>query len=275
MPSIPRFVLTFAASDPTGGAGLQADLLTLASMGCHPLSVVTAVTVQDSHGVRALLPMSAQWITDQARALLEEFPVAAFKLGALGSPENAAAVARIVADFPDVPVVLDPVLASARGDPLSAGSVIGALRELLAPLTTVATPNSVEARRLAAGSGEDLTLEACARRLLGFGCRHVLLTGTHEDTPEVVNTLYSGSGEVREQRWERLPGSYHGSGCTLASAIAARLAGGAGVPDAVREAQEFTWRALAAGYRPGGGQFLPDRFYWARSFGEQFGEQSE
>ncbi len=261
--------MTFAATDPTGGAGLQADLLTLASMGCHPLSVVTAVTAQDTRGVRALLPLSAKWVADQARALLEEFPVAAFKLGALGSPENAEAVARILADFPGVPVVLDPVLASARGDPLSAGSVIDALRELVAPLTTVATPNSVEVRVLTAANADAMTLEACARRLLGFGCRHVLVTGTHEDAPEVVNTLYSATGEVREQRWERLPGSYHGSGCTLASAIAARLAGGAEVPDAVREAQEFTWRALASGYRPGGGQFLPDRFFWARHFGER------
>jgi hydroxymethylpyrimidine/phosphomethylpyrimidine kinase len=162
-----------------------------------------------------------------------------------------------------------PAASRARGDPLSAGSVIDALRNLVAPLTTVATPNSVEVRSLAAGDSGAITLEACARRLLGFGCRHVLVTGTHEDTPEVVNTLYSASGEVREQRWERLPGSYHGSGCTLASAIAARLAGGAGVPDAVREAQEFTWRALAGGYRPGSGQFLPDRFFWARHFGEE------
>jgi hydroxymethylpyrimidine/phosphomethylpyrimidine kinase len=271
MPSLPRFVLTFAASDPTGGAGLQADLLTLASMGCHPLSVVTGITVQDTSGVDALLPMTAQWVTDQARSLLAEFPVAAFKLGALGSPENAEAVARILADFPAVPMVLDPVLASARGDALSAGSVVDVLRELILPRALLTTPNSNEVRKLAAAEGETsaMSLEACARRLLAFGCRHVLVTGTHEDTPQVVNTLYSASGETREQRWERLPGSYHGSGCTLASAIAARLAGGAGVADAVSEAQEFTWRALAAGYRPGSGQFLPDRFFWARSFGGQ------
>ena len=273
MPSLPRFVVTFAASDPTGGAGLQADLLTLASMGCHPLSVVTALTVQDTHGVASVLPTAASWVADQARALLDEFRVDAFKLGALGSPENADAIARILVEHPRVPVVFDPVLASGRGDTLSAGDMVDALRELIAPVATIGTPNSVEVRRLASGGPDAgaLSLEECARRVLALGCHHVLVTGTHEETPEVVNTLYSADGDTCAERWRRLPGSYHGSGCTLASAIAARLAHGAGVREAVHEAQEFTWQALAAGYRPGTGQHLPDRFFWARSFGEPRG----
>jgi len=268
--SLPRFVLSFAATDPTGGAGLQADVLTLASMGCHPLSVATAVTVQDTHGVEGLLPVGARWVADQARLLLDEFPVAAFKLGALGSPENAEAVARAIGEHPRVPVVFDPVLASARGDALSSGNLIDALRELIAPLATVATPNSVEARRLASGRHDapGLELAECARRLIDLGCHHVLITGTHEPGPEVVNTLYGPDGSASAERWQRLPGSYHGSGCTLASAIAARLAHGAGVVEAVREAQEFTWQALSGGYRPGTGQHLPDRFFWARGFAE-------
>lgn len=270
MPSLPRFVLAFAASDPTGGAGLQADLLTLASMGCHPLSVVTAITVQDTHGVASVLPLNPQWVADQARALMDEFHVSAFKLGALVSPENAGAIAKVIAEHPRIPVVFDPVLASGRGDPLSTGNLTDALRELIAPLATIGTPNSVEVRRLAAGDRDAAgsTLAECARRVLELGCRHVLVTGTHETTPDVVNTLYSANGEVREERWERLPGSYHGSGCTLASAIAARLAHGVTLPEAVHEAQEFTWQALAAGYRPGTGQHIPDRFFWARNFGE-------
>lgn len=267
MPSLPRFVLSFAASDPTGGAGLQADMLTLASMGCHPLTVVTAITVQHTAGVDALLPIGAQWVTDQARALLGEMHVSAFKLGALGTPENAEAIARVLATHPDVPVVVDPVLASGRGDALSAGDIVDALREHILPLATIVTPNSIEARRLASrgADADGPALEECARRLLALGCRHVLVTGTHESTPDVVNTLYGNDGAMHADRWERLPGSYHGSGCTLASAIAARLAHGAGMRDAVREAQEFTWQALAAGYRPGSGQYLPDRFFWVRS----------
>ena len=103
-----------------------------------------------------------------------------------------------------------------------------------------------------------------AARLLEAGCDYVLVTGTHEPGEQVVNVLYDAGGVVREDRWPRLPGSYHGSGCTLASAVAAALANGLGVPEAAREAQEYTWQALAAGFRTGAGQAIPDRFYWAR-----------
>lgn len=253
----PRAVLCFAASDPTSGAGVQADLLTLAALGCHPLCAVTAVTVQDSIGVTRVVPMDADVVAAQARCVLEDIPVAAFKLGVLGSAASARAVAAVLAEHPRVPVVLDPVLASARGDELSGEDTIAVLREQLLPLTTIATPNSVEARRLAASS----SLLDCARQWIGMGCRYVLITGTHEAGAEVVNRLYDAHGEVRADRWQRLPRSYHGSGCTLASAIAAALAQGAAVPDAVRKAQEFTWRSLASGFRPGKGQHLPNRFF--------------
>ena len=266
MPSLPPIVLTFAASDPTGGAGLQADLLTLASMGCHPLSVVTALTVQDTRGVEGVLAIDAEWVADQARRLLEDMPVAAFKIGVLGSTENVTAVAEILSDYPDVPVILDPVLASGRGDVLATDDVVEALRELLVPQASIVTPNSIEARRLAeAGDNtEEPGVDECARRLLALGCEYVLVTGTHEATAEVINKLYGEHGVVREDRWQRLPGSYHGSGCTLASAIAAALANGLEMAEAVREAQEYTWQALAGGFRPGMGQLLPDRFFWAR-----------
>ena len=267
----PPIVLSFAASDPTGGAGLQADLMTLASMGCHPLSVLTALTVQDSAGVDSVLPMDAEWVEDQARTLLEDMPVAAFKIGLLGSVENIAVIAEILSDYPDVPLVLDPVLASGRGDQLVDEEMISALRELLLPQTTVLTPNSLEARRLADDEdddGGDPSLIDCARRLIVCGCEYVLVTGTHENTQQVVNSLYGEHGLVRSDAWERLPGSYHGSGCTLASAIAANLANGLSVEDAVRDAQDYTWQALAAGFRPGMGQYIPDRFFWARAAAE-------
>jgi hydroxymethylpyrimidine/phosphomethylpyrimidine kinase len=263
----PPIVLAFAASDPSGGAGVQADLLTLAAMGCHPLSVITALTVQDTSGVEALLAIDSGWVRDQARRVLEDIPVAAFKLGVLGSPENVEAVAEVVSDYPAVPLVLDPVLASGRGDPLASEAVADALRELIIPQATLVTPNSVEARRLC-NFEADATPAQCARHLLAMGCDYVLVTGTHEPSPEVVNTLYDSGGAVREDRWERLPGSYHGSGCTLASAIAAALANGLQLPEAVRDAQEYTWQALANGFRPGAGQTLPDRFFWAREAGK-------
>jgi hydroxymethylpyrimidine/phosphomethylpyrimidine kinase len=244
----PPIVLTFAASDPTGGAGVQADLLTLASLGCHPLSVLTALTAQDSSGVEALLAVEAAWVEKQARCVLADIRVDAFKLGVLGTPENIAVIAAILAEHPQVPVVVDPVLASGRGDALSSEASILAMKEKIFPLASIVTPNSLEAERLGGVGG-----------LLGLGCRFVLVTGTHADTPEVINRLHDASGVLREDRWQRLPGSYHGSGCTLASAIAAGLAKGLEIQTAVREAQAHTWNALERAFRPGAGQFLPNR----------------
>jgi hydroxymethylpyrimidine/phosphomethylpyrimidine kinase len=264
-PAFPPLVLAFAASDPSGGAGLQADILTLASMGCHPLSVVTAITVQDTLGVEGMQALDADWVADQARCLLEDMPVDAFKIGVLGSVEIIAAIAEIVSDYPDVPLVLDPILASGRGDELATDEMRSAMRELLLPQATILTPNSLEVRRLAEVDDDDETsLAACARKLVDLGTEFVLVTGTHEATPQVVNTLYGKDGVVRTDAWARLPGSFHGSGCTLASAIAAMLANGLDLPEAVREAQDYTWQALKKAYRPGMGQFLPDRLFWAR-----------
>lgn len=263
--ALPPIVLAFAATDPSGGAGLQADVMTLASMGCHPLSVVTAITIQDTMGVEEVMALEAEWVADQARCVLEDMPVAAFKIGLLGSSENISAIAEVVSDYPEIPLVLDPVLASGRGDELVTEEMISALRELLIPQTTILTPNSIEARRLTQEDGEDeLDLAECARRLLAMGCEYVLITGTHENTPLVVNTLYGQDGVVRTDRWERLPASYHGSGCTLASAIAATIANGLSISDAVKDAQEYTWQTLKAAFRPGMGQHIPDRLFWAR-----------
>src|SRR5215510_2271299 len=270
MSELPPIVLVFAATDPSGGAGLQADIMTLSSMGCHPLSVVTAVTVQDTTGVDDVNVIEAEWVADQARCVLEDMPVAAFKIGLLGNLEQIAAIAEVVSDYPDTPLILDPVLASGRGDELVTEEMVAALRELLIPQTTILTPNSLEARRLAAEDGDDgdgPALAECARRLIATGCEYVLVTGTHENTPQVVNTLYAQSGVVRTDSWQRLPGSYHGSGCTLASAIAATIANGLEISDAVKDAQEYTWQTLKTAFRPGMGQHIPDRLFWVREEG--------
>lgn len=267
MPDSLPIVLVFAATDPSGGAGIQADILTLSSMGCHPLSVITAVTIQDTMGVEDVLPIDAEWVADQARCVLEDVPVAVFKVGLLGSVEAIAAIAEVVSDYPDIPLVLDPVLASGRGDELASEDMISAMRELLIPQTTLITPNSLEARRLAqddSNENDDPDLNECARRLLNLGCEFVLVTGTHENTVQVVNTLHDQQGVVRTDSWQRLPGIFHGSGCTLASAVAATIANGLGVPEAVRDAQEYTWQTLKFAYRTGMGQLIPDRLFWAR-----------
>lgn len=269
--------MTFSACDPTGGAGMQADLLTITSMGCHAATIVTGYTVQDTAGVQDFVAVDADHVDDQARTILEDMPVAAFKIGVLGDVETVAAVAEIVSDYPDLPVVLDPVLASGRGDVFADDDTLLAIRELLIPQVTLITPNSYEARRLATiedSADQDdaartaISLDAAAAKLIGWGIEFVLITGTHENTTEVVNVLYGEEGDatvmIRSDAWKRLPGSYHGSGCTLASAIASLLATGVDLEDAVREAQEYTWQTLNAAFRPGMGQFIPDRFFWAR-----------
>ncbi|MBW8066393.1 MAG: hydroxymethylpyrimidine/phosphomethylpyrimidine kinase [Ferrovum sp.] len=266
MPAPPA-VLVFAATDPSGGAGLQADLLTLASMGCHPLSVVTGITVQDTTGVEDVLAMDAEWVVDQARCILEDVPVAVFKLGVLGSVEIIAAIAEIVADYPEVPLILDPVLTSGRGDELASEEMLEALRDLILPQTSLVTPNTLELMRLAydeAPEEERPDYARAAMEVLESGCEFVLVTGTHAPGVQVVNTLYGREGVIRSDRWERLPGSYHGSGCTLSSAIAASLAQGLPIPEAVAEAQDYTWQTLKEGYRLGMGQIVPDRLFWAR-----------
>jgi hydroxymethylpyrimidine/phosphomethylpyrimidine kinase len=265
----PPAVLTFAASDPTSGAGLQADILTLASMGCHPLSVITAITVQDTAGVESFYAIDPDWVADQARCILEDMPVAAFKMGVLGSTEIVTLVAEVVSDYPDIPLVLDPVIASGRGDELASDDMICAIRELLVPQSTVVTPNIPELRRLAEDEEGDANLAECAQHLLDSGCEYVLVTGTHDSTPEVVNTLFHRGGILRADTWKRLPGSYHGSGCTLAAALAANLARGLDIADAVYEAQDYTWQALSKAYRPGMGQYIPDRLFWARENGPE------
>jgi len=265
----PPAVITFAASDPTSGAGLQADILTLASMGCHPLSVITAITVQDTAGVESFLAIDPDWVADQARCILEDIPVAAFKMGVLGSTEIVTMIAEVVSDYPDIPLVLDPVLASGRGDEFASDDMVIAIRELLIPQSTVVTPNIPELRRLAEDDEGDMSLADCAQVLLDSGCEYVLVTGTHDSTADVVNSLYHRGGVLRSDTWQRLPGSFHGSGCTLASALAANLARGLDIADAVYEAQDYTWQALSKAYRPGMGQHIPDRLFWARDDGKE------
>lgn len=267
MPDLPPIVLVFAATDPSGGAGLQADIMTLSSMGCHPLSCVTAITVQDTMGVEDVMAIDPEWVADQARTVLEDMPVAAFKIGLLGSIETIASIAEVVSDYPEIPLVLDPVLASGRGDELVTEEMVRGIRELLIPQTTILTPNSLEARRLAvneADENDDPGLDECARRLIASGCEYVLITGTHEHTPQVINTLYNQDGVVRSDSWQRLPANYHGSGCTLASAIATTVANGLSIAEAIKDAQEYTWQTLKAAFRPGMGQHIPDRLFWAR-----------
>lgn len=254
-------ILAFAGHDPSGGAGLQADIEALASQGCHAATVITTLTVQDTRDVSACRPLPAQEVIAQARAVLDDMPVAACKLGLLGSSDNARAIATLLAEYPGLPVVLDPVLGTGGGSPLADAELPATLCEQLLPLTTVVTPNSPEARRLAPAAD---TLADCAAALLQHGAGAVLVTGTHEDTALVENRFFSDD-QVETFNWERLPHSYHGSGCTLAATLTGMLAHGLEPFEACHEAQEYTWNALRHGFRPGNGQHLPDRLFWSRA----------
>ena len=259
----PPIVMTFSATDPSGGAGLQADVGTLSSLGCHPASIVTGLTVQDTIGVDRLISVDSKVVNDQARSILEDMEVSIFKLGLLSSKENISIIAQIISDYPDIPLIIDPVLSSGRGDKFTDIETRNMILELLFPGALLITPNTLEARQLLNQEDEhlDSSLEVCANFFKEIGCQNVLITGTHENTKNVVNTLYSSSNQIIPYHWDRLPGNFHGSGCTLTSAIAAYYALGLTIEDAIEEAQYFTWQALKNGFKPGMGQLIPNRFF--------------
>ena len=252
-------VLCFSGLDPSGGAGLQADVETLLSLGCHCAPVATALTVQDTVNASRIDPVDADLMAEQARAVLADMRVRCFKLGLLGSGGAVEAIGELLREHAEIPVVVDPVGAAGGGFAFADPEVLADLRESLLPLATIVTPNSVELRQLSASD----SAEAAAGELLRGGCRNVLLTGGHESGAEVVNRWFragrKATHEVSEFRWPRLEYEYHGSGCTLSSAIAGNLALGHEIEAALRQAQQFTWTALEQAWRAGAGQHLPER----------------
>ncbi len=254
-------VLVFAGLDPTGGAGLQADIEAVGGMGGHALPVATAITAQDTRDVKSCTPISAMSIIEQARVVLEDIKVDAFKVGLAGSVEAIAAIHTILKDYEGTPVVVDPVCASGAGTALTDDEQMDAIVSLLLPLATVVTPNTVEARLL---TPEADSPGAAAQELLSYGCDFVLLTGTHDSSPDIVHRLYADRRLVQSFHCQRLAGSYHGSGCTLSSAIAALLGHGVEPLAAVGEALEYTLETLKHATSMGGGQLIPNRLCRAR-----------
>lgn len=251
-------VLCFSGHDPSGGAGLQADIETIASHQCHAASVITALTEQDTVNVKKLIPQPASSIIAQARTILEDLPVKAIKIGLIGHESTAKALHTILTEYSSLPVILDPVLAAGGGKILSNEALIESVLELLIPRTTILTPNSLEARRLA--NSNDLIKSG--QKLLELGSDYILITGAHEESSVVSNQLFYKGECIETYTWDKLPHSYHGSGCTLASSIAALIAHGLEVKTCVLEAQEYTWNSLNTGFQPGKGQHIPNRFFW-------------
>ncbi len=255
-------VMAFSGNDPTGGAGIQADIEAAASMGARIAPVITALTVQDTRNIKYFSATDANLVSEQARVILEDMPVAAFKIGMVGNLENMSAIHTILHDYRDIPVIVDPIISAGGGMSLASEEMALAYSDLLFPLTSLVTPNSNEARLLAPGAD---SLDACAQELMDDGCDYVLLTGTHEGTEQVINSLYGQHKKIESLSWERLPHSYHGSGCTLASAVSALIALGHAIPEAVNIAQKYSWQALVNGYQSGMGQCHPDRLFWMES----------
>lgn len=255
-PPVP-IVLCAGGHDPTGGAGLTADTEAVRAVGAHALGLVTCLTTQDTCGLSGVFPQPAEQIASQWRALFNDSAVAAIKIGLLGSVAIAQGIEDLVRAHSDLPVVLDPVLASGAGDPLADAALIERLRHDMPGVCTLMTPNLPEAQTL---TGEE-DPEDCAAALRRAGCRWVLITGTHAAEAEVVNRLYGPDGRRQVWRWPRLPHHYHGSGCTLASAIAARLASGDDLVEAVAAAQTYTWETLARARRTGRCQLTPNRLF--------------
>ncbi|MGV7209495.1 hydroxymethylpyrimidine/phosphomethylpyrimidine kinase [Oxalobacteraceae bacterium A2-2] len=264
-------ILSFGAADPLGATGIQADLATIAALGGAGLTVTTALLISDTSSIEDVQAVDADWVSDQARVLLEDATVAAFKVGALSSAEQAAAVAEVLSDYPDAPLVLDPFSSRLPDseDEDEAEEMRSALVQLLVPQATLLMLSQVELGRLAetwreAGEPED-GWETDVAHLLSLGCEYVLVTGTAAvsgaNGQRRANTLFGPDGLVAQDSWQHLPGSYIGAGGTLSAAIAALMARGAEVEAAVRSAQEYTIGALAHAQRYGMGKLVPNRFF--------------
>jgi hydroxymethylpyrimidine/phosphomethylpyrimidine kinase len=252
-------ILCFSGHDPSGGAGITADIEAITSNCCYAATVITAVTVQDSQDVMSFAPMPADLVVEQARAILEDMPVAAIKIGMVGSSEVAEAIHSVLHDYPSIPVIYDPVFSTEKDGALSTDDLVDSVRNMLLPLTTILTPNIFEVHQLAPGSD---TATAAAMGLLEDGPQYILLTGTHAKTLDVQHAVYSGHRELERFHYDRLPDKYHGSGCTLAASLAAFTALGQDAVSASHQALDYTQQTLIHATRLGMGQLHPNRFYW-------------
>lgn len=252
----PLTVLCFSGSDPSGGAGIQADITAIHALGAHCASIITALTIQNTQNVYGFIPIAADFLLRQADVIMQDLPIAAIKIGMLGSIENVLALGAWLQAHPHIPVVLDPVTVASGGGELGDKAIIEAITQHLLPRATLITPNTVEAQQFVPQAEN---LDECAQYFLEKHCDYVLIKGSHADTPDVTNTLYHAKNSPITQTWTRLPHDYHGSGCTLAASVAAFLARGCNVVDAVEKAQTYTWECLAQAYRPGKGQYVPQR----------------
>ena len=253
--STPPLVLCLSGLDPSGGAGLQADIETLSSLGCHPVSIATCLTVQDTVNLRSLHPVDPALIEEQVSVIVKDMPIRAIKIGILGCDKTVAVISRILAKLAHLPIILDPITGAGGGHPTSSAATQQLICRTLFQYCAVITPNLTELHSL---SGQ-IQLQPAIEALLKFGAQHVLVTDSAPDSSLIVNTLWDRNGQICEEHWQRQPHIYHGSGCTLASAIAAYLAHGKPVKAACQQAQLYTWQSIRLGQQLGSGQHIPRR----------------
>jgi len=249
-------LLTIAGSDSGGGAGIQADLKTFAALGCYGMSAITALTAQNTVGVRAIHAVPASFLKAQLEAVLDDIGCDAIKIGMLHTPEVVDAVVWSLKTYGVKRVVLDPVMVATSGDRLIADETVSVLVRDLFPLATVITPNLDEAAWLLGRPLEDRSaLLDAARELQGLGAPAVVVKGGHLPGDEVEDLLLTADGDIHRLASPRLKSrNVHGTGCTLSSAIAAHLAQGLDLPDAVRAARAYILQAIASGARVQTGQ---------------------
>jgi hydroxymethylpyrimidine/phosphomethylpyrimidine kinase len=254
-------VLTVAGSDPSGGAGLQADLAVFAALRCHGMAVVGGLTAQNTRGVTADHPLPAEFVTRQIEALFDDCPPAAAKTGMLASEQIVGAVVSAFSARPDVPLVVDPVAVAGGGARLIDAAAERAIATSLAPIAAVVTPNAAEASSM---TGVDVTdadaAAAAARRLVEMGARAALVKGGHVDGDRVVDVLVETGRPAVFIARPRIASTrrVHGTGCALSAAIAAHLARGASLERAVRLAGDYVHAAIAAAHVDGAGAAILD-----------------
>ena len=249
-------VLVIAGHDPSGGAGIQADIESIVNTGCHAVTVITSLTAQNTSEVTNISYQDPIFFEEQIKLIFNDFNISACKIGMIGNVDLVNIIHKGLSDI-KIPIILDPIIDSGTGKNLSPKKTYESILTLLLPLTTIITPNSIEAKILA----ETEDLKNAASKLLSRGGGSVLITGSHEETNDIINMLYKRDAPPIEYTWKRLPGSFHGSGCTLSSRIAANLALGNNLENAVEEAQKYTWQTLKNGLELGKGQIHPNRFF--------------
>jgi hydroxymethylpyrimidine/phosphomethylpyrimidine kinase len=271
--SEPPTALTIAGSDSSGGAGIQADLKTFTALGVYGASVLTALTAQNTRGVAAILPVPPQFVAQQIDAVAGDLNIAATKTGMLNDRPTVEAVAAGVRRHGIGPLVVDPVMVATSGDLLLAPDAVDAVRRELLPLADILTPNLAEAARLleAPLAASETEMEAQGRALLALGPKAVLIKGGHGQSGEAVDVLVTGAAPPQRLALPRLATpNTHGTGCTLSAAIAAHLARGDRLADAVMAAKRFVHAALAAaaGQRIGAGAGPVDHLHSLRRPGD-------